>query len=340
MVPARSPASQETRAIAASGSEVARERTSTTLLSMSFVSASQWTHAGWLATLRPGFMSVTMAAALLVTASSGYLAERNANPVLVADTLDQRAEAMVRRDLARLGWEPLGNPRVAPFVAELEQNQGIEVWQTARPFRLALYHGPVTGEPASRANQEAATRVVATELSRYPRQTLNRARFRRVLLCQSLAEGRVAIPSLPNYQQTLLLDAATSPKFLRRLIHHELFHFIDYADDDQVEHDPEWSRLNGRFFVYGSGGRLMREPDSSKLTEDRRGFLSAYSTSALEEDKAEIFSFLMTHPAAVRRLAESDAVIAQKVAAVRRQASAELPELSTRFWSEVENGKR
>jgi hypothetical protein len=340
MVPAATAKSQETGAHAADGSEVAGDPGSVTLVLMTLASVTEWRLPRWLGALRPGFMSITVAGALLVSPSFGYLAERYADPELVAEGVEQHAEAMVRRDLARLGWKPLGDPRVYDDVTRLERTQSVELLHATRPFRLALYHGPVTGDPAPAANRDSATRVLADELSRYPRHALREARFRRILLCQNLAEGPTPIPSLPNYQQTLLLDVDASPEFLRRLLHHELFHFVDYADDDQVQTDPAWSRINGRFFVYGSGGRAMREPGSSRLTDTQPGFLSPYSMSALEEDKAEIFSFLMTQPTAVRRIAERDAVVARKVTAIRQQVSAQLPGLSDRFWSEIENGKR
>jgi hypothetical protein len=63
----------------------------------------------------------------------------------------------------------------------------------------------------------------------------------------------------------------------------------DLADDAEVLWDPEWDRLNPPGFEDGHGGRDLRQPSSSALSEERAGFLTRYATSALEEDQAEIF---------------------------------------------------
>jgi hypothetical protein len=115
--------------------------------------------------------------------------------------------------------------------------------------------------------------------------------------------------------------------------HHELFHFADYADDDQLQHDPDWEMLNDRWFSYGSGGRFVREPGSARFEPDLHGFVSKYSRSALEEDKAEIFAFLMTRPDAMAELARRDAVVARKVALVKLQLQKLVPALEERFWA-------
>jgi len=66
----------------------------------------------------------------------------------------------------------------------------------------------------------------------------------------------------------------------------------------------------------------MRDSDAAKRGAAHRGFISAYATSALEEDKAEVFSFLMTEPAAVADMAKRDPVLKLKVLAVQKQFEA------------------
>ncbi len=288
---------------------------------------------------RPGFMGTTLAGALLIPPGFGYLAQRYADAEAVREAHTQQTEEATR-DFADHGWKRVTTGPPAAWAQALEARHGVVLYSATRPFRLSLYPSPITARPASHAAQASAAPVIVEELSRYPGGALRQARFRRILLCQDLAEGGTVIPSLPNYQQTLLLDVAGSPQFLRRLIHHELFHFIDYADDDQVRRDPAWAALNDPSFSYGEGGRRMREPGASELTNTLPGFLSVYSTAALEEDKAEVFSFLLTQPETVRRIAQRDAVIARKVAAVRDQVTTQLPALSHRFWSEIESVRR
>src|SRR5690606_19670716 len=130
--------------------------------------------------------------------------------------------------------------------------------------------------------------------------------LQRIVLCEDLREDVRAIPSLPNYRHTLLLDVGAPPGFLRRLIHHESFHFVDLADDGTVQRDPTWEALNPPGFVYGHGGRSMRDPAASEPDPALTGFVTRYAQAALEEDKAEVFAFMMTAPAALRRRAARD----------------------------------
>jgi len=317
-----------------------------------------------------GFMPVTILAAVLVVALVSWLARGLADPRAHADALERYAESLVERDLANRGWvavpvpaarapgpaltpAPPGPGASAPAAHagdaavalaraadEVRRVQDVALLLPERDFLLELFHGPVTGRPPPVAAAAAAATVVAGELGRFPPRALRGARFRRVLLCAKLAEGGAPIPSLPNYQQTLLLDVASPPEFLRRLLHHELLHFIDFADDDQVLVDPAWEALNERYFVYGVGGRAMREPGSSRLARDLPGFVSRYATAALEEDKAEVFSFLMTAPGDVAALAAADPVLRRKVAAIERQVGAAVPALDERFFRAVARGER
>jgi len=315
-------------------------------------------------------MPVTVLAAVLVVVLVSFVARELTDPRAHADAIERYAESLVARDLAARGWVAvtvpaaralgpsfaearpgLGGPgrgdpargaemALARAAAEVGRSQGVKLLLPERGFVLELYHGPVTGEPPATAAAAAAAEVVARELGRFPAGALGGARFRRVLLCAALAEGGASIPSLPNYQQTLLLDVGSPPDFVRRLLHHELFHFIDFSDDDQVLVDPAWEAHNDRYFVYGVGGRAMREPGSSRLARDLPGFVSRYATAALEEDKAEVFSFLMTAPADVAALAAADPVIRRKVAAIERQVGAALPALDARFFRAVARGER
>jgi hypothetical protein len=279
---------------------------------------------------RPSFMTVTIAVALLATPSLGFLAERLNDEQAVAAARAEDADRAIREQMLEQGFQPLDGLEAA---AALRSSLGVELLAASRAFRLDLLTGPLTGSPPDEATVRAVSELVRAELSRYPRAFFGASRLRRVILCADLHEGSLAIPSLPNYHATLLLDVGSSSEFLKRLLHHELFHFVDYADDDQLQRDPEWEKLNDHFFSYGSGGRFLREPGSARFEPDGRGFVSKYSRSALEEDKAEIFAFLMTKPRAMAELAERDRVVATKILRVKSQVIRLLPALDERFWT-------
>jgi len=267
-------------------------------------------------------MTGVVALALLATPSFGLLAQTlNDEPKALADLaaeLDERA----RDELIALGFQPETGPA----------ERGVEFLAAHRPVELALADGSVHCEPAPRAHLSPAMAVVRSELARYEARFISATRLKRVLFCEHLREGDIDVPSLPNYERSLLLDADTDASFLRRLVHHEVFHFADYADDGELGRDPAWERLNDRWFSYGFGGRFLRDGDASHFSEDRAGFVNRYATSALEEDKAEVFSFMMTEPRRLRQLAERDAIVSAKIDAVERQLLKLSGTLKPRFW--------
>ncbi len=280
-------------------------------------------------------MTATVVVALFAAPGIGYLAERFGDPRAVAQALAQEADDAARDRMLDLGWQPLAE-QGSPAAAALARDRGVEVLAATRAFRLDLANGAVTGTAPAAADATRAASVVAAELARYPRAFLQAARLRRVLVCQGLREGAITIPSLPNYERTLLLDASSASARLRRLLHHEVFHFADYAEDNQVQRDPAWAALNDHWFVYGDGGRYMRDADASRLTDKLPGFVTRYATSALEEDKAETFSFMMVAPADIARIAAHDPVVRSKVAYVKSELGRLAPCLDAAFWRRVD----
>lgn len=218
-----------------------------------------------------------------------------------AEELDHRA----REGLLGKGFAPDGT----------EIALGVETMLPRGAFALPLSHGTVTARPPSRTKLEAAKGALAKELARYPKGFLRKAKLRRVVFCEDLEEGGRPIPSLPNYAATLLVDVDASAVFLARLVHHEVFHFVDFADDGLVVVDPDWEKLNPPDFRYEGGGRAVRDPEASAPTGPE-GFVTRYATASLEEDKAEIFSWLMNDRALLAARARGDGVLAAKVARI------------------------
>jgi hypothetical protein len=282
---------------------------------------------------RPNFMTLTVVSALLITPSVGLLAAELRDPHAERARLAEQAELALRADLLAQGLVPVaGQSGHVSALARL----GIEVLVPEQSFRLESGAAELTGAPLSIEQRERALATLSHELRRYPAQFLARARLRRVLLCTHLHEGSEPIPSLPNYHGALLLDVDADAAYLRRLVHHEVFHFADYADDDQLSHDPAWLGLNDRYFVYGSGGRFSREPGVGRFSSDLPGFVSRYATSALEEDKAETFAMRMSAPRAFAALAASDPVLRAKSAALEAQLGRLSAAMDQRFFQAVD----
>jgi hypothetical protein len=272
------------------------------------------------------FMPVTVLVALVLVPLFGIVANRLYDADQVAAAQVSELDRRIVQELTEHGFGPARGASgrlMRPFA-----QRGVEVFTATRSFRLDLTGGPVTGDVPGTSSVDRALLVLGQELGRYSRGCLRAIHFKRILLCEGLAESGQEIPSLPNYEQSLLLDVRGPTAFLRRLLHHELLHFLDFADDEQLAEDPAWERLNPPGFSYGLGGRSMRRPGSARLSTETPGFLSRYATSAVEEDKAEVFAFLLTAPGQVRSIMERDVVVRAKVAAIERQVAQLCPDMS------------
>lgn len=247
---------------------------------------------------------------------------------------EAEADAQARATMRRIGFRPPASETLSAMAAELEASRAVELLEASAAFRIDLPNGEVVGEPARETAAAAAAAIVLDELLLLPSGFVASIGLHRIVLCEGLREDGRLIPSLPNYAHTLLLDVDAAPDFLRRLLHHEIFHFADFADDGIVKRDVSWSALNPPGFGYGFGGRSMRAPGVSEPDPRLLGFVTPYAQAAVEEDKAEVFAFMMTTPAALRRRAERDAVLAAKMERVRTIVAA--LSLDEAFWRRVE----
>lgn len=106
--------------------------------------------------------------------------------------------------------------------------------------------------------------------------------------------------------------------YLRDTIHHEIFHLVDPVINSFYPGDPSWTNFNTEhsyncdlkkdtqknedddtLFLQISNMKNAEDCEKARLTNHfglesmKPGFLTAYSTVAVEEDKAEMFMFLM-----------------------------------------------
>jgi hypothetical protein len=121
-------------------------------------------------------------------------------------------------------------------------------------------------------------------------------------------------------------------------LHHELFHLFEDAPGAHVPKDSEWMELNPPGFAYfGRNFDLVREAGANawKLAEhsdEHLGFVSGHACSEQREDRAEIFSVIMTDPGYLERRMRTDSFLRQKVVAVKRAVKERVPEMDDDFW--------
>lgn len=268
--------------------------------------------------------------ALLATAGTGLVAETT-RTTSRAEAHERMADEDARGELVEMGFAPPSSSALAEVAVSLKVSHGVELMVASSSFTMTLPNGEVLAE---RPTDDQTARVlvrVADELRRYPPSFLRAAGLWRVVLCAGLRESGHDIPSLPNVKHSLLFDVAAEGDYLPRLLHHEVFHFADYAEDDLVTIDADWSSLNPEGFTYGAGGRSVRGPSAGSLRE-LDGFVSLYAMSALEEDKAELFAAMMTRPRWLAARLREDLVLRRKHAHLRGVLVKLSPEMGDAFW--------
>jgi hypothetical protein len=212
-------------------------------------------------------------------------------------------------------------------------------------FPVKTWHGKIDGTSADGKTLANYAGLFAAEFSLYPPDLVKRTRLARVVLCADLSFAGQRRNAIPDYEHdTLYLDVsrgAHNKAYLRTVVHHEFFHIIDYRDDGSVYTDERWAALNPAKFKYGTGGRNAQDVQTtSVLTDKFPGFLTHYSTTAVEEDKAEVFAHMIVDSDYVEERVKKDRVIKAKVARMRELLIKFCPDMNEKFWEKVRRMKR
>ncbi|MFO0724709.1 MAG: hypothetical protein U1E65_13085 [Myxococcota bacterium] len=217
--------------------------------------------------------------------------------------------------------------------SKLVQDLSVE-WQAERLSATGDRGEHAACDPPFEEERTPFLGILEAELGRYPRKLWGRAHLRRIVLCRDLAvrfdkpvERSVNNISDVREEQpvtafasardgSIYVDVARilrSADFAQRLVHHEVFHFLDRAAGGR--HDAAWIQ-DGH---YGSGGINMQDEGGlGTLREGLPGFITPYAQASLEEDKAEVFCHLVTEGSGVRAMAAKDPQIAAKIGVLQR----------------------
>jgi hypothetical protein len=238
----------------------------------------------------------------------------------------------------------------AQIIKWARDKYGLEIlWKDiqypVRWHRLELRGGTAVLRPTGRAIDganppieagAAALPQIQRELARYPRSLVRNSHIKRIVVGSDLtSDGKrftgVADRTLGFIIQVQKMGVA---KFNARGFHHEFFHVVDFAINGQAyNRDAGWALLNGPDFR-GYRGEDFGQAAAAPRT-DLPGFLTLYSTSSVQEDKAEVFSFLIADPAFLQKRMEKDPVIAKKVKHLKRVLRRFCPEMNEAFFSKL-----
>ncbi|MFZ6777922.1 hypothetical protein ACO0LD_13915 [Undibacterium sp. Ji83W] len=172
---------------------------------------------------------------------------------------------------------------------------------------------------ADRLRLQRLLSVVLPALERYPAVLFERMRLSDIALVKNLSVDGQRRRAMPAPQTASVVysdndeDICLAGMELR--IHHEFYHFIEHRTyADFYYRDPFWLALNPADVSYGNGGATAYGKGFINLGHPAAGMVSRYALYGPEEDKAEMFGWMMTPGYAHRVLqwTANDAALASK----------------------------
>ena len=178
----------------------------------------------------------------------------------------------------------------------------------------------IEGEPATESDLDCYTPLFFMEFWIYGKSFIKKSKLKKIILLHNImyknSEYTQERAGCPEYETSRSITFATHERnlaYIRIVLHHELFHYIDYSDDLNYD-DDGWDILNQKGFEYGNGGDSERE--WIKLEKNQIGFINHYSTTALEEDRAEIYQYLISCPD--EALNNNDIIVSKKAKRIQK----------------------
>ncbi len=177
---------------------------------------------------------------------------------------------------------------------------------------------------SSDKNVNQASRELQEEWLKYGAAQIEASGLKSIYLVKNLnvdGQARSGLPE-PKLGDALYFDISSvylqseNSQYMRRTFHHEFSHLIEYnLFGSYAPQLRAWSGCNAAIFKYGNGGASMySKPDYAHKSHPEYGFIDGYATSAVEEDKAEVFAWYMMEPVLVQKLAAQDSGLACKLA--------------------------
>lgn len=143
--------------------------------------------------------------------------------------------------------------------------------------------------------------LLEREYAKYPTGYFNRIGISTIAIGEDLMfndQIRAAIPDPYKGILFLSVDKENSETYLVHVMHHELHHCAEYRHWKSMNYRwKSWSMVNQATFNYhGSGASAYDDPsvDWYRISKPYDGFINLYSTTAEEEDRAEIVAIIMT----------------------------------------------
>ena len=220
--------------------------------------------------------------------------------------------------------------------AQYARDYGITIVADGEVYPLAA--GPsIDAQNTGKNNGDMVLYFLRKEFAKYPAALIRQSGIKRIVLCKELKDGGRRIAGVAvERNASIYVDSTTKvgdEAHRRRTLHHELFHFLDYAQHADVRNNPAWQKANAPGFNYGSTPPASKPGQYNWASHPVAGILSDYAMKALPEDRAELFAALMTNNLTLRLVVQRDAYLAGTVKMLKEELLHFCPAVDDAFWS-------
>lgn len=226
-------------------------------------------------------------------------------------------------------------PSSAELAAKAEEQRGKSDAKTFSESlslmnqRLSMYNvrvtlTPVNGDPSfskwspMTETEEQKTALedfalnLTTEFTKYPTDLVKGSELKTIGIVRDLETSGETRPALTMPQiNSIVFDPVYSvnagQEYTSTTINHEFWHFLDFKMRGDYRYaDKEWSACNPPGFTYKSGGETAYDDMTFYNTfNGTKGFVTEYATYGIEEDRAEMFAWLMYDSSRVKELKDA-----------------------------------
>jgi len=231
------------------------------------------------------------------------------------------------------------------IVSQIEDKHSIRVYYRKGPLFSWLVFKYKLAPKSDYAKLLRYLVVLQTELNKYPESFLRKAGVKNIVVCKGVSSHGLSAHGFPDPGgKSIYCTYGGFHTYFKKNIHHEIYHMIEAKfNGSSYYKDPVWAKLNSNDFKYGKGGRHFKWNDSNSenLFHPRTGFITPYATSALEEDKAEVYAGLFVEEIStcLHEWISEDEILRNKVNYMKDFLLRYSDEMTSDFWANLCTGE-
>ncbi len=178
------------------------------------------------------------------------------------------------------------------------------------------------------------------EFNKYPLSFLKKSNLKTIVFVKNLTvDGYISVKKrsgIPDHIHELLIFDFTvgvhDKTYKAHVIHHEFYHMLEEQFNGNGRwKDPVWNSFNINNDAYGGGRKYYF------INYPEKGFVSSYSFTVLEEDKAEVFAILFSKEnyKKVRVWIKEDDILFKKFEYLKNFLKGIDRSFTDEYWSEL-----